>query len=124
MRRKYEDAQPNCERKVTISRSCGHKVEVKCFQRFNPLSPCMVAVNGKKPRCGHQISMPCHDYERLHNLYDAHKGCEPAFCPRRNQVMLDQADSDLYGPEEKELPGYAKLPGCTVPTLIRRTCSH
>ncbi|RYH14627.1 hypothetical protein EON65_33295, partial [archaeon] len=123
MRRQYEANPPKCERQVTRSRECGHKVMVKCFQRSMPLNPCKEAVNGSKPRCGHQISMPCHDYERLRQNYGENRHCELVIDTQRDQVMIDQAESD-YGPEEKTLVGFGHLPGCTVPTLIRRSCSH
>lgn len=123
VRRQYDSNPPNCKLKVTKVRDCGHQLELECFQTSKPLRPCREPVNGEKPRCGHQISFPCHEYKQLQSSYDSCGSCEPAYDTKRGRVIIDQTDSS-YGPEENTLAGFGHLLSCTVPTLIRRSCSH
>lgn len=76
-RRAWEQTPPVCKVVVDFTRPCGCTLKLPCHEaisgRLNP-APCYSAVNMRRPRCGHELSVRCLQATALKKAWDEHQG--------------------------------------------------
>jgi hypothetical protein len=117
----YLISPPKCEVKVTVTRSCGHKKAMKCFQASDGSCDtvvCKEVVRNRRPRCKHQFNLRCPDYARLSKCWtDSYDEVKV----NTKQVTIVE-EGKMYGPSESTfLPA---LPSCMVEVEYRKPCGH
>lgn len=117
----YETNPPTCETEVEHQRPCGCKAVIPCYrslqEKMNP-SSCLSAVQKSRPRCGHLLSLRCHQSSLLTEMWNA-------------QSLLSIYDGDgkgnevvcglEYGSGESN---FINVPECSVDVNYRRSCKH
>jgi hypothetical protein len=117
---------PLCKVEMEIMKSCGlHKMKTVCFKSKQQLIDCQNAlceqtVRTHRPRCGHNLTLKCHDSSELLKLWNrrGYGSCVPC-----KEPVIDE--SLVYGPSEESIYGVCKsLKPCEAKVTIRRNCGH